>query len=60
MVYEVFTRYVVCCLVPGRGLCDQRITSPEESYRLWRNVVCDQETLCDEEAIARAELQSQI
>jgi hypothetical protein len=35
------------------------ITRPEESYRLWRVVVCDNETSCDEEAIARAGLQSQ-
>jgi hypothetical protein len=28
----------------GRGLCDGLITRPEESYRLWRVVVCDQET----------------
>jgi hypothetical protein len=27
----------------GRGLCDGLITRPEESYRLWRVVVCDQE-----------------
>jgi len=26
----------------GRGLCDGLITRPEESYRLWRVVVCDQ------------------
>ena len=25
-------------------LCDGLITRPEESYRLWRVVVCDQET----------------
>jgi hypothetical protein len=30
----------VCC-VSGRGLCDELITRPEESYRLWRVVVCD-------------------
>jgi hypothetical protein len=29
----------------GRGLCDGLITCPEESYRLWRVGVCDQETL---------------
>ena len=23
------------------GLCDELITRPEESYRLWRVVVCD-------------------
>jgi len=28
----------------GRGLCDGLITRPEESYRMWRVVVCDQET----------------
>ena len=32
-----------CCVLSGRGLCDELITRPEESYRLWR-VVCDQET----------------
>jgi hypothetical protein len=26
----------------GRGLCDRLITRPEESYWLWRVVVCDQ------------------
>jgi len=33
-----------CCVLSGRGLCDQLITSPEESYRLWCVVVCDLET----------------
>jgi len=28
----------------GRGLCDELITRPEESYRLWRVVVYDLET----------------
>jgi len=28
----------------GRGLCDELITRPEESYRLWCIVVCDLET----------------
>jgi len=28
----------------GRGLCDELITHPEESYRLWYVVVCNQET----------------
>jgi len=28
----------------GRGLCDELITRPEESYRLWYVVVCDLET----------------
>jgi hypothetical protein len=29
----------------GRGLCDELITRPEESYRLCYVVVCDLETL---------------
>jgi hypothetical protein len=36
----------VCCecyVLSGRGLCDELITLPEESYRLWRVVLCDQE-----------------
>jgi len=28
----------------GGGLCDELITRPEESYRLWCVVVCDLET----------------
>jgi len=28
----------------GRGLCDEPITRPEESYRLWCVVVRDLET----------------
>jgi hypothetical protein len=37
----------VCCecrVLSGRGLCDELITRPEESYRLWYVVVCDLET----------------
>jgi len=37
----------VCCecrVLSGRGLCDDLITRPEESYRLWCVVVCDLET----------------
>ena len=33
-----------CCVLSGRGLCDELITRPEESYRLWCVVVCDIET----------------
>ena len=33
-----------CCVLSRRGLCDELITRPEESYRLWCVVVCDQET----------------
>jgi len=32
-----------CCVLSGRGLCDELITRPEESYRLWCVVVCDLE-----------------
>ena len=31
-------------MLSGRGLCDKLITRPEESFRLWCVVVCDQET----------------
>ena len=37
----------VCCecrVLSGRGLCDELITRPEESYRLCCGVVCDLET----------------
>jgi len=37
----------VCCecrVLSGRGLCDQLITRPEESYRLCCVIVCDLET----------------
>jgi len=30
-----------CCVLSGRGLCDELITRPEKSYRLWFVVVCD-------------------
>jgi hypothetical protein len=33
-----------CCVLSGRGLCDELITRPEESYRVWCVVVCDLET----------------
>jgi len=33
-----------CCVLSGRGFCDGLITLPEDSYRLWRVVVCDLET----------------
>ena len=32
------------CVLSGRGLCDGLIPRPEESYRMWRVVVCDLET----------------
>ena len=37
----------VCCecwVLSGRGLCDELITRPEESYRLCCVIVCDLET----------------
>jgi hypothetical protein len=30
------------CVLSGRGLCDGPIPRPEESYRLWCVLVCDQ------------------
>jgi hypothetical protein len=33
-----------CCVLSGRGLCDELITRPEESYRLWCVVLCNLET----------------
>jgi hypothetical protein len=30
-----------CCALSSRGLCDELITRPEESYRLWCVAVCD-------------------
>ena len=38
--------FVCCewCVLSGRGLCDELINRPEESYRLWCVVMCDLET----------------
>ena len=33
------------CVLSGRGLCDDLITRPEESYRVWCVVICDLETM---------------
>jgi hypothetical protein len=33
-----------CCVLSGRGLCNELITCPEKSYRLWCVVECDLET----------------
>jgi len=41
-----------CCVLSGRDLCVELITRPEESYRLWRVVVCEKQTP-NEEAKAR-------
>ena len=35
-----------CCVLSGRGLCEELIIRPEESYRLCCVVVCDLETSC--------------
>ena len=35
-------------MLSGRGLYDELITRPEESYRLWRVVVCYLETSKEE------------
>ena len=42
-----------CCMLSGRGLCDELITLPEKSHRLWCVVVCDLENLKNEEAMTR-------
>ena len=45
---------IVCCecrVLSGRGLCDELITRPEDSYRLWCVVVSDLENLRNEEAM---------
>jgi hypothetical protein len=33
-----------CYVLLHRGLCDDLITRPEESFRMWCDVECDQET----------------
>jgi hypothetical protein len=34
-----------CCVLSGRGLCDELVPRPEESYLLWCvSNVCDHET----------------
>ena len=42
-----------CCVLSGRGLCDELITRPEESYRLWCVALCDLENLKNEKAMTR-------
>jgi len=44
-----------CCVLSGRGPCDELITRPEGSYRLWCVVVCDLRNLVNEEALAHWE-----
>jgi hypothetical protein len=47
--------FVCCeyCVWSGRGLCNEPITRPEESYLLQCVVVCDLENLKNEEAMTR-------
>jgi len=40
-------------VLSGRGLCDELITRPEESCRMWCVVMCDLENLKNEEVITR-------
>jgi len=40
-------------VLSGRGLLDELVTRPEESYRLWCVVLCDPENLKNEEAMTR-------
>ena len=47
-------------MLSGRGLCDELITRPEESYRLWCVIVCDLENLKNEEAMTCFGLQRHI
>ena len=47
-----------CCVLSGRGLCDELITRPEEPHPLCCVVVCDLETtkiLVNEEEASRQE-----
>jgi hypothetical protein len=41
--------FVVNIVLSGRGLCEELITCPKESYRLWCVVVCDLEKLVNKE-----------
>ena len=45
-------------MLSGIGLCDELITRPRESYRLWCVIVCDLENLKNEEAMTRVGSQS--
>ena len=49
-----------CCVLSGRGLCDELFTRPEESYRMWCVVVCELENLKNEEAMTRVGSQRHI
>ena len=40
-----------CCVMSGRGFCDELITRPEVPFRLWCVVECD--NLVNEESLAQ-------
>jgi len=42
-----------CCVLSGRGLCDELIARPKESYRLWCVVVFDSDNFKNEGAMTR-------
>jgi len=42
-----------CCVLSGRGLCDEMITRPEKYSRLWCVIVCVLENLKNEEAMTQ-------
>jgi hypothetical protein len=46
-------------MLSGRGLCDELITRPLESYRLWCGVVCDLENRKNDKAMTRVGSQRQ-
>jgi hypothetical protein len=41
-----------CCVLSGRGLCDELVPRPEESYRVWCVWMCDREASKNEAAYA--------
>ena len=41
-----------CCVLSGRGHCEELISRPEESYRICCVLVCDFRNLVNEEALA--------
>jgi hypothetical protein len=47
--------YCECCVLSGRGVCDELITRPEESYQLLCGVV-GSKNLINKDAIAYWEL----
>jgi hypothetical protein len=46
-----------CCVLSGRGLCDELNTRSRGTYRLWRVVVCNNESLWKRSPWYRAGLQ---